>query len=370
MTGLKPGFIKRADLAWYCSHHHDASGKNVPYAYSYLFGYKIDIPRGARTLQLPDNDKIRILAISVAEENPQIHPAQPLYDVLPSAQAGAPDFTISASPSSALPQGRTATSRILVMPRGNFSGTVDLTATGLPQGVTVAFDPVTTTGTSVLTLSAGRSAPPATSTVTISGASGNLSHSIATSLSVTPVLSGTVPVDLSTVFNVTGIYKDGGKFASDDSLDGGGYALSAKTLAADPVGDGVVFKLGPAGAPDAVTGKTVLLPAGQYTSLKLLALAVEGNQAMQNFAVTYADGTSTSFTQSLSDWASSSTLPGESVAVRTPYRLVGDGSVDANPFNLSAYSFALDSNKQVRSISLPGDRNVLIFAITLVPATK
>jgi alpha-mannosidase len=33
---------------------------------------------------LPDNDKIRILAISVAEENPEVKAVQPLYDVLPS----------------------------------------------------------------------------------------------------------------------------------------------------------------------------------------------------------------------------------------------------------------------------------------------
>ena len=32
MTGLTPGFIKRADLAWYSSHHHDAAGKNVDYS--------------------------------------------------------------------------------------------------------------------------------------------------------------------------------------------------------------------------------------------------------------------------------------------------------------------------------------------------
>ncbi len=50
MTGLKPGFIKRADLAWYCSHHHDAAGKNVDYSYSYLFGYAIDVPAGAKTI--------------------------------------------------------------------------------------------------------------------------------------------------------------------------------------------------------------------------------------------------------------------------------------------------------------------------------
>jgi alpha-mannosidase len=35
-------------------------------------------------MQLPDNNKIRILAISVSEENPEVKPVQPLYDVLPS----------------------------------------------------------------------------------------------------------------------------------------------------------------------------------------------------------------------------------------------------------------------------------------------
>ncbi len=85
MTGIKPGYIKRADLAWYCSHHHDAAGEKVPYSYSYLFGYPIDLPPGTKTIKLPNNDKVRILAISVADENPSVTPAQPLYDVLPSA---------------------------------------------------------------------------------------------------------------------------------------------------------------------------------------------------------------------------------------------------------------------------------------------
>ena len=40
------------------------------------------LPAGARTLTLPDNDKIRVMAISVAETNPQVKPAQPLYDTL------------------------------------------------------------------------------------------------------------------------------------------------------------------------------------------------------------------------------------------------------------------------------------------------
>jgi alpha-mannosidase len=82
MTGIKPGYIKRADLAWYCSHHHNTAGQNVAYRYSYLFAYPIDLPAGTKSIQLPDNEKIRVLAISVTEANPEIKPAQPLYDLL------------------------------------------------------------------------------------------------------------------------------------------------------------------------------------------------------------------------------------------------------------------------------------------------
>jgi alpha-mannosidase len=370
MTGLKPGFIKRADLAWYCSHHHDASGKNVAYGYSYLFGYGLDLPAGAKTLKLPNSEKIRILAISVAEENPEVKPVQPLYDVLPSPSAGAPDFTISAHPTASVSQGRTATSRILVMPRGNFHSAVHLTASGLPEGVTAAFTPASTTGSGVMTLTAVRSATPATATVTISGTSGNLSHENAVKVSVTPILSGTVPVNLSSEFNVTGIYRDGSKFEASNSLDGGGYALSAEAFGSEQVGDEVVFKLGPANAPDAVTSKTIPLPAGKFSSVKILGLAVEGKQETQPFTVNYTDGTASSFTQSLSDWAGGGDLRGESVAVQMPYRLAGDGSKDANPFNACAYSFDLDSTKAVRSLTLSSNRNVLVFAVTLVPAGK
>ena len=83
MTGIKAGYIKRAELAWFCSHHHNSAGENVPYGYSYLFAYSIDLPAGAKAMRLPNNDKVRILAVSVAQENSAVTPAQPLYDVLP-----------------------------------------------------------------------------------------------------------------------------------------------------------------------------------------------------------------------------------------------------------------------------------------------
>jgi alpha-mannosidase len=79
-SGITPGFIKRAPIAWFASHYHDANGANVPYGYSYLFGYSINLPPGAHTLTLPDNDKIRVLAVTVAREGASLRPAQPLYD--------------------------------------------------------------------------------------------------------------------------------------------------------------------------------------------------------------------------------------------------------------------------------------------------
>ena len=85
-TGLKPGFIKRAPVAWYASHHHTAQGSNEPYAYCYLFAYSLDMPEGATILTLPDNDKIRIMAVTVADQSGKLHSAQPLYDVLGEAK--------------------------------------------------------------------------------------------------------------------------------------------------------------------------------------------------------------------------------------------------------------------------------------------
>jgi alpha-mannosidase len=80
--GLKAGFIKPAGVAWYASHHHTADGLNEPYQYSYLFAYSVDVNPNERTLTLPDNGKIRVLAVSVAQENPELKPAQPLFDTL------------------------------------------------------------------------------------------------------------------------------------------------------------------------------------------------------------------------------------------------------------------------------------------------
>ncbi len=371
MLGIQRGYIKRADLAWYCDHHHNAAGENVAYRYAYLFGYAIDLAPGAKTMTLPNNDKIRILAVSVAEENPETAPAQPLYDVLPSPNAGPSDFNLSAiSTSVSVVQGRSASGRVLVLPRGNFDGSVNLTATGLPDGVKASFSPASTAGASTVTLTADSSAASSTSTATITGTSGGTSHSATINVAIIPVVAGTVAVDLSSYYNITGLYNDGSTFAPAASLDNDGFSFSAQLLGTEQLASGITFKLGPANAPDAVTGKTVNLPAKKFAGMKILALGVNGEQEMQNFTVTYADGTTSSIMQNLSDWAAPRNFTGESAGFSVPYRLTSDGSKDSRTFYGYVYSINLDSAKTVRSVSLPSNRDVVVLALTLVPAQK
>jgi len=371
MTGIKPGYIKRADLAWYCSHHHNAAGENVAYSYSYLFAYAIDIDPGTKTIKLPNNPKIRILAMSVAAENPSTKPAQPLYDVLPPAASGDKDFLLSSTASSlSVTQGRSAATKVGVIPRNGLDSGVTFSTSGLPGGVTASFNPSSTTSMSTLTLNAEGSAHPGTSTITITAACGALSHSISFPLKVTAIKKGAVPVDLASAYNATGIYEDGSTFDEASSLDDGGFALPAQPLGPSLEWEGVSFRLGPANAPDVVTGKTVALPSGKFASLMMLATGVDGSQNSQTFTVAYDDGTSSSFTQSLSDWYSPATFIGESAAASVPYRLSGDGEEDDGPFHIFGYSFDLDSNKRVHSITLPNNRGVVILAMALVPAAS
>jgi alpha-mannosidase len=82
MVGLTPGFLKPASVAWFASHRHASDGTNDPYAYSYLYACAVDIPAGAKTLTLPTNERIRILAITVTNAGEQVRPAQVLSDYL------------------------------------------------------------------------------------------------------------------------------------------------------------------------------------------------------------------------------------------------------------------------------------------------
>jgi hypothetical protein len=100
-----------------------------------------------------------------------------------------PNFSLSASPSSlSVTQGSSGSSTITVTPSGGFTGSVTLSTSALPAGVTASFGTNPTTGSSVLTFTASSTATTGTSSITITGVSGTLSHT--TSISLTIVASG------------------------------------------------------------------------------------------------------------------------------------------------------------------------------------
>jgi alpha-mannosidase len=75
---IRPGFVKRDEIAWVGTHRHSPDG-NQPYIPTYLFAYAIPLLPGARSVQLPSNDHLRILAMTAARQPAQLRPAGALY---------------------------------------------------------------------------------------------------------------------------------------------------------------------------------------------------------------------------------------------------------------------------------------------------
>jgi hypothetical protein len=75
---IRGAFVKRDEIAWMGGHRHDAK-ENQVYVSSYLFEYAIDVPAGTHQITLPANDKVRIMAITVASEAYHLSPAGVLY---------------------------------------------------------------------------------------------------------------------------------------------------------------------------------------------------------------------------------------------------------------------------------------------------
>jgi subtilase family serine protease len=102
-----------------------------------------------------------------------------------------PDFGLSASPTNVLViQGNSVTTTVTVNQQNGFTGSVTLSVTGLPSGVTYGFSPNPTTSSSTLTLSATGSATAGTVIVTIVGTSGSLTNATTLSLTVAPSVNG------------------------------------------------------------------------------------------------------------------------------------------------------------------------------------
>lgn len=278
-------------------------------------------------------------------------------------------FTLSGPANVFLNQSSTANAVITITDVGGFTGKVTLTLSTLPKGVKAV---VQGQGNKQkVAFKASPSASTGFTTVTVTGTSGTIVQTLTLTLAVSAAIGSTgtgTQVDLSSEYNLNGIYTDGTTYTTG-GLDGLGYSYSSNLLSTSRVFNGVLFDFGPANQLDAVgcSGQSVTLPAGQFSGLMVLATGIQGNQASQTVTVNYTDGTSTKIVQSFSDWFTPQKFTGESEGVAMAYRNFDNGTKDQRTFNAYAYRFALNSTKTVQSVTLPNDANVVVLAATLVP---
>ncbi|MDT7689469.1 MAG: hypothetical protein QOE46_2228 [Acidobacteriota bacterium] len=106
-------------------------------------------------------------------------------------QPPSPDFQISVSPASrTFTQGGGTTYNVTVTPQNGFTGQVSLGVTGLPPNTFSSFQPATvqitdsSPQTSVLTITGSATTPTGTSTLDITGTSGQLTHTVNATVNV------------------------------------------------------------------------------------------------------------------------------------------------------------------------------------------
>jgi hypothetical protein len=175
------------------------------------------------------------------------------------------------------------------------------------------------------------------------------------------------PVDLAAERTVDGTATVAAP--AEGNFDGGGWSFDADLLpAAGPVTwGGITYQApDPTGTtPNFVPakGQSLLLPTGDHTAVDLVATAYNG-PATASLSIGYTDGTSTDTTITVADWCGAAT-PGTTNVLAMPHRIKAGKGVDGPPVSLFALTLPIATGKQIRSITLPNDPRLHLYAVTL-----
>jgi len=190
-------------------------------------------------------------------------------------------FSLSASPSSlTLVQGASATTAIAITDQGGFNGSVALSVSGLPSGVTASFNPSSTTGASTLTLAASSAAPTGTATLTIKGTSGSLSASTTLALSVNVQQGFTLAASPSSLTLLQGASATTAIAITDQGGFNGSVALSASGLPS-----GVTASFSPSSTTSA---STLTLTASSSAATGTATVTIKGTSGSLSASTTLA----------------------------------------------------------------------------------
>ncbi|MDP9793337.1 putative alpha-1,2-mannosidase [Catenuloplanes nepalensis] len=156
---------------------------------------------------------------------------------------------------------------------------------------------------------------------------------------------------------------------AEGNFDTAGWSFDAALLPpAGPVTwNGVTYQApDPSGtAPNFVTatGQSLVLPQGAHTSLELVATAHNG-PVTGGFTIGYADGSTETRAVTVADWCGSPAT-GSTTALAMPHRIRAGQGVDGPPVSLFAISVPLSPGKRIRSLTLPNDTRLQLYAMSL-----
>ncbi|MFI5930901.1 GH92 family glycosyl hydrolase [Actinoplanes sp. NPDC051494] len=157
--------------------------------------------------------------------------------------------------------------------------------------------------------------------------------------------------------------------SGEGNFDGGGWSYDADLLPpAGPVTwNGVTYQApGPTGTQPNFTralGQSLLLPAGAFTTADLVATTHNG-PVTAALTIGYTDGTTSAAPVTIADWCGTA-APGTTQVLAMPHRIKAGTGTDGPPVSLFAAALPLTEGKQIRSITLPNDPRLNLYALTL-----
>src|SRR5208337_406032 len=194
--------------------------------------------------------------------------------------SGTPNFTLSALPASlSVAQGNQGTSSITTTISGGFNSAISLSASGMPSGTTVSFNPnpipAPGGGNSTMTITVGSSTPTGTYPITVTGNGGGIQQTTTVTLTVTPqqqqsfTLSAS-PASLS--------IQQGNQGASTitTTISGGFNSAIGLSASGMPSGTTVSFNPNPIPAPGSGSS-TMTITVGSSTPTGTYPITVTGN---------------------------------------------------------------------------------------------
>ena len=191
-----------------------------------------------------------------------------------------PSFTLSASPSSlSVVQGNQGTSTITAAISGGFNNSITLSASGMPSGTTVGFNPnpipAPGSGNSTMTITVGASTSTGTYPITVTGKGGGIQQTTTVTLTVTAQGQSGFTLSASPT-SVSIVQGDDGTSIITTAISGGfnnGISLSASGA---PTGTSVSFNPQVIPAPGA-GNSTMTIIVGSSTPTGTYPITVTGN---------------------------------------------------------------------------------------------